>query len=51
MGQGRGDYKLIINAAVEITRAYVGDNPARFVNGVLGTVALRYPESRNPSAR
>ena len=51
MGEGRGDYKLIINAAVEITRAYVGDSPARFVNGVLGTVALRYPESRNPSAR
>lgn len=51
MGQGRGDYKLVINAAVEITRAYVGDSPARFVNGVLGTVALRYPESRNPATR
>lgn len=45
MGDGRGDYKLIINAAVEIARGYVGDSSARFVNGVLGTVALRYPAS------
>jgi N utilization substance protein B len=37
--QGRGDTSLIINAAVEITRAYVGDSAARFVNGVLGRVA------------
>lgn len=45
LGEGRGDYKLVINAAVEIARAYVGDSAARFVNGVLGTVALRYPAS------
>lgn len=45
MGEGKGDYKLVINAAVEIARAYVGDGAARFVNGVLGTVALRYPPS------
>lgn len=45
MGTGRGDYKLVINAAVEIARAYVGDSSARFINGVLGTVALRYPAS------
>jgi transcription termination factor NusB len=45
MGEGRGDYKQIINAAVEIARAYVGDSAARFINGVLGTVASRYPAS------
>lgn len=37
--QGRGDTSLIINAAVEIARAYVGDGAARFVNGVLGRIA------------
>ena len=45
MGEGRGDYKQIINAAVEIARAHVGDSAARFINGVLGTVASRYPAS------
>lgn len=44
--QGRGDTGVIVNAAVEITRAYVGDTAARFVNGVLASVTLRFPDSR-----
>jgi N utilization substance protein B len=38
----KGDTPVIINAAVEIARAYVGDSSARLVNGILGTVASRY---------
>ena len=38
----KGDTPVIINAAVEIARAYVGDSSARLVNGILGTVAARY---------
>lgn len=38
----RGETPVIINAAVEIARAYVGDSSARLVNGILGTVAARY---------
>lgn len=37
----RGETPVIINAAVEIARAYVGDSSARLVNGILGTVAAR----------
>lgn len=44
--QGRSDTGVIVNAAVEIARAYVGDTAARFVNGVLASVALRFPDSR-----
>ena len=44
--QGRGDTGVIVNAAVEIARAYVGDSAARFVNGVLASVVLRFPDSR-----
>lgn len=39
----RGEIPVIINAAVEIAKVYVGDEAARFVNGILGMVALRYP--------
>jgi N utilization substance protein B len=37
----RAEPAVIINAAVEIARAYVGDSSARLVNGILGTVAAR----------
>ena len=45
----KGDTPVIINAAVEIARAYVGDSSARLVNGILGTVAARY--SPPPASR
>jgi N utilization substance protein B len=40
----RGEIPVIINAAVEIAKVYVGDEAGRFVNGILGMVALRYPD-------
>lgn len=40
----RAEIPVIINAAVEIAKTYVGDEAARFVNGILGMVALRYPD-------
>jgi N utilization substance protein B len=45
----KGETPVIINAAVEIARAYVGDSSARLVNGILGTVAARY--SATPPTR
>ncbi len=43
-GTMRAEIPVIINAAVEIAKAYVGDEAARFVNGILGMIALRYPD-------
>lgn len=40
--ENRGDTPVVINAAVEIARAYVGDSSARLVNGILGTLAARF---------
>ena len=42
--ESRGEIPVIINAAVEIAKVYVGDEGARFVNGILGMIALRYPD-------
>lgn len=42
--ESRAEIPVIINAAVEIAKVYVGDEAARFVNGILGMVALRYPD-------
>ena len=36
--------KIAINEAVELAKAFGGDNAPRFVNGVLGTVAARKTE-------
>lgn len=38
--------KAAINEAVELAKSYGGDNSARFVNGVLGTVFERVPGRR-----
>ena len=39
--------KVAINEAVELAKAFGGDNSSKFVNGVLGTV-LRAQEARKP---
>jgi N utilization substance protein B len=38
--------KVAINEAVELAKRFGGDSSSRFVNGVLGTVVDRLPESR-----
>ncbi len=40
--QERTPLKAIINEAVELAKQFGGDNSARFVNGVLGSVAAQY---------
>lgn len=40
--------KVVINEAVELAKAFGGDNSSKFVNGVLGTV-LRQKEADTPS--
>lgn len=41
--------KVVINEAVELAKAFGGDNSSKFVNGVLGTV-LRAQEAEAPAA-
>lgn len=47
--------KAAINEAVELAKAFGGDNSSRFVNGVLGTIvrgsSASAPESDQPSAQ
>lgn len=38
-------YRAVINEAVEIAKRYGGPSSGRFVNGVLGTIVDRIPES------
>ena len=38
--------KVAINEAVELAKRFGGDSSSRFVNGVLGTVVDRLPETR-----
>ncbi len=38
----RTPVKAVINEAVELAKQFGSDNSSRFVNGVLGTVVLRY---------
>lgn len=40
--------KVVINEAVELAKAFGGDNSSKFVNGVLGTL-LRQREEATPS--
>lgn len=40
--------KVAINEAVELAKAFGGDNSSKFINGVLGTV-LRNHEEKSPS--
>lgn len=42
--------KVAINEAVELAKAFGGDNSSKFVNGVLGTV-LRNKEGKKPKAK
>jgi N utilization substance protein B len=39
--------KVAINEAVELAKAFGGDNSSKFINGVLGTV-LRDKEEKSP---
>ncbi len=41
--------KVVINEAVELAKAFGGDNSSKFVNGVLGTV-LKQQDKSNPAA-
>lgn len=40
--------KVVINEAVELAKAFGGDNSSKFVNGVLGTL-LREREAKKPA--
>lgn len=47
--------KVVINEAVELAKAFGGDNSSKFINGVLGTAlknmedsGVRKPESKTP---
>lgn len=42
--------KVVINEAVELAKAFGGDNSSKFVNGVLGTL-LREREAKTPKAK
>ncbi len=39
-------FKVAINEAVELAKRFGGDSSGRFVNGVLGTVVDRLPDSK-----
>lgn len=40
--------KVAINEAVELAKAFGGDNSSKFINGVLGTVLRNSEESKKP---
>ncbi|GAB4113038.1 MAG: transcription antitermination factor NusB [Roseiflexaceae bacterium] len=42
--QEKAPVKAVINEAVELAKRFGSDNSSRFVNGVLGTVVVRYLE-------
>lgn len=42
--------KVVINEAVELAKAFGGDNSSKFVNGVLGTL-LREREAKKPAKK
>ncbi len=42
--------KVVINEAVELAKAFGGDNSSKFINGVLGTI-LRESEAAKPKAK
>lgn len=42
--------KVVINEAVELAKAFGGDNSSKFVNGVLGTL-LRQREEKTPTKK
>jgi N utilization substance protein B len=40
--------KVVINEAVELAKAFGGDNSSKFVNGVLGTLLRQQEETKAP---
>lgn len=43
--------KVVINEAVELAKAFGGDNSSKFVNGVLGTLLREKEEKSAPKAK
>jgi len=41
--------KVVINEAVELAKAFGGDNSSKFINGVLGTVLRNQEEGTKPA--
>jgi len=41
--------KVVINEAVELAKAFGGDNSSKFINGVLGTVLRNQEEKAKPA--
>jgi transcription antitermination protein NusB len=43
--------KVVINEAVELAKAFGGDNSSKFINGVLGTVLRNQEEALKPAKK
>lgn len=43
--------KVVINEAVELAKAFGGENSSKFVNGVLGTLLRQQEEKSTPAAK
>lgn len=43
--------KVVINEAVELAKAFGGDNSSKFINGVLGTVLRNQEEKLKPAKK
>ncbi|HET7528936.1 MAG TPA: transcription antitermination factor NusB [Candidatus Saccharimonadales bacterium] len=43
--------KVVINEAVELAKAFGGDNSSKFINGVLGTILRNSEESESPKPK
>jgi len=43
--------KVVINEAVELAKAFGGDNSSKFINGVLGTLLRQRESSAEPAAK
>ena len=43
--------KVVINEAVELAKAFGGDNSSKFINGVLGTVLKQHQDSEGKKAK
>lgn len=43
--------KVVINEAVELAKAFGGDNSSKFINGVLGTLLRQHEVTKKPAAK
>lgn len=43
--------KVVINEAVELAKAFGGDNSSKFINGVLGTLLRNAEATKKPAAK